>query len=123
MSEILANSLKNFIHSQIEAERLTGVLIGTVTNENDLEVTVDNTQIPLRSAHLIVPEQFKRYTLPIVGGELNSNATILGCLGGGPHNESGISGTLTVDNRLKTGDKVILLSFQQEQKYLIIDRV
>lgn len=124
MSELVANRLKSFIHSQLGAERLSDILIGTVTNDTDIEITIDTTQLPLRSAHLLIPQQFSIFKAKIIDGELISDSTIPDeYRSRGTLTQEKIEGFVKVDNRLKVGDKVVLLSFQQEQKFLVIDRV
>jgi hypothetical protein len=91
--ELIANIAQNV---EISVE----VIQGTVTKVNPLKVTlVNDTKIVLTSTDLIIPQHLTSHEVSIDGS------------------------TVTVDNSLKKGEKVHLLSFNNGKKFYVLDKV
>jgi hypothetical protein len=82
----------------VEAGKPVSILYGTITNENPLEVNVDQ-RFPLSEDFLVVPESMTEFKVTIGVIEY------------------------VIRKGLKTNDKVILLRVQGGQQYIILDRV
>lgn len=106
------------------------VNFGTVTNDNPLEITIEDT--PYSKKFLILSRNVTDYKTKIsfdnpgikMGAQNYEHSTEESK--GDPYKISFVTDTkheITVYNSLKTGEKVILLRIQGGQKYLIWDRV
>ncbi len=81
---------------------------GTVTSASPLKITlVNDAKIILSSANLVVPEHLREKTTTI-------SFTFNGVTK---------SKTITIHSALASGDKVYLLSYNNNKKYFVLDRV
>lgn len=96
-----------------EAGKPVNVLYGTVTRERPLEITVNQQKI-LDADDLVVCGSLADYEIetevhwPVTGGEGGSITGIR---------------KVKINNRLRTGEKVVLFRQQGGQRYIVIDRV
>ncbi|MBP1961167.1 DUF2577 domain-containing protein [Paenibacillus aceris] len=93
----LANLIKQAGVGAVDATSPVSVLLGTVTNTNPLEVSVDQ-RFSLVEDFLIIPEQLTHYEVTI-----------------------GIQ-VVVIRRGLEIGDSLILLRMQGSQQYIILDR-
>lgn len=95
------NSVRELI-AQIanEARRASEVVQGAVASSSPLKITLLNdTKVILTSTDLIVPQHLTKHSLSVNGEKVK------------------------IDNSLKSGDKVHLLSFNNGKKYFVLDKV
>ena len=88
----------------IANEQMCDLRYGTVTNTSPLRVQV-TSQLTIPSSLLVVPEHLTNYKVKVTMDGDTSNKT------------------MTINNALKTGDKVALLRKQGGQSYFILDRI
>lgn len=98
----IAKTFKQISLSANENAKPAGIFYGTVQRANPVQVNVEQ-KLVLDKDFLIITERFKNTTVTI--------------------NVEGKNYSYTINNELKTGDKVILLREQGGQKFLILDRV
>lgn len=96
-----ANSIRELIANIAQnVEISVEVIQGTITKVNPLKVTlVNDTKIVLTSTDLIIPQHLTAHKVSIDGS------------------------MVTVDNSLKKGEKVHLLSFNNGKKFYVLDKV
>lgn len=109
--------IKRAAMEAIEGQKPAGIAIGTVENENPLEIRVEQ-KLLLRSEQLILPQSMTDFEIEI---ELETGTES----GGEPAHSHVISGKKTVKimNALKSGESVLLMRMQGGQKYIILDRM
>lgn len=107
MSVELANALKEVSDKLMSTKKLCDFGVATVVDPEGPIIQLEGNQGPLPEGSVSVPDYLKSYEVE-VSGEF--------------HGE-GHSGTLTVDNSLKEGDKVYFVRQTGGQKYLIIGRI
>lgn len=109
--------------SSIEAtdkSKPTGVFYGTVKSTSPLSVFVEQ-RLTLTDSNLIVPKSLTNYSVSmIVSHETEKYKD--DDISEHKHSYAGTK-NFTVQNALKTDEKVILLRMQGGQKYLILDRI
>ena len=88
----------------IEHSKPVNIVYGTVVNDEPLSIKIDQKQI-LSSEHLIISRNFTDYKIRVSAPNPIGNTE------------------LTVYNKLKKGEKVILLRKQGGQQYLILERL
>ena len=99
-------SLRALINECVEM-RPCYVLLGTVTKASPLEIQVaSDSKLLLDEDNLYLPEHLTKRSVRI-------------SLSVGDHYAS----SMTLDNALRKGDKVYLLSFDRGQLYYILDKV
>lgn len=120
----LVETIKQLAREEVKSENPVNVLFGTVTKEAPLEVTLDQ--------HGILTKEFLILSRSVTDHEIQMtvNHQVEKMSGGAkdPSFQAHIhqyKGTkpFKVLNALKVGERVILLSVQGGQKYLILDRV
>lgn len=109
--------------SSIEASEKTkpvNVCFGIVKSTSPLSVFVEQ-RLTLTESNLIVPKSLTNYSISMIVSHETENYKDDDI----PEHKHGYAGTknFTVQNALKTGEKVILLRQQGGQKYLILDRI
>lgn len=88
-----------------------GVLQGTVLSASPLKIqAVNDDKLVIPSSLLILPKHLTDYTVKAI---ITANGEA----------DGGEEKTLTVQNALKAGEKVHLLSLNNGKKYYILDRV
>ncbi|MFC5703189.1 DUF2577 domain-containing protein [Cohnella faecalis] len=108
----LLNIIKKAGMGAVEAGQPVAVIVGTVANENPLEVTVDQRFV-LTADFLIVPESLTEYEIDAK----HTHSAAGGTTG------AALTEKLLIRRGLEAGDKLILLRVQGGQQYLILDRV
>jgi hypothetical protein len=95
------NSMRELIaYIANEAKQVAEVVQGTVTSSSPLKITLLNdAKVILTSTDLIVPQHLTVHTLSVNGDKVK------------------------IDNSLKSGNKVHLLSFNNGKKYFVLDKV
>ena len=110
----LLSAIKQAAKEQNDSESPATVCIGKVLSVSPLSVQIDQ-RFTLPAENLIVPQHLTSYAVSAsLGG---STGTAEG------HKHSLGSVTLTINNALRAGDKLVLIRQSGGQKYLIIDRV
>jgi hypothetical protein len=94
----MLDAIKRAAKEAVDAAGPVQVQLGVVTNDNPLEVLVDN-RLPLSEDFLIIPETLSGFTLAIGSTEYK------------------------IRKPLETGDKLLLIRMQGGQRYVIMDRV
>lgn len=105
----LAKVIKTLAKEQNDADSPATVCTGTVVSASPLSVQVDQ-RFTISAGNLIIPQHLTNYTVSAAGSTASSD--------GHTHTISSI----TINNALKAGDKVVLIRQAGGQKYLIIDR-
>ena len=110
----LVNAMKRAGAEANEASKPVTVEVGKVVSANPVKVQVGQ-QITLSSMQLIIPESLTKHKVSITY-DLDCSEEL--------EHEHAIKGTttVTIDNSLKTGDKVILVRQNGGQKYVVLDR-
>lgn len=93
------NNIKKAILASIKAMNLCDVIYGTVTNISPLKIRI-NQQLEITQEFLVVSDMFS-----ILKGNTTQGQSV------------------TIDNRLKLGDKVILIRRAGGQQYVVEGRV
>ena len=99
------NKLKTLIDGYVGSTRPTDFYFATMVTPTQIQL--DSSQGPIPEQLVIIPEHLRSFKVNIEGNF---------------HGE-GHSGELTIDNSLKTGDRVIVLQKPGGQKYLILGRL
>lgn len=107
MSVELGNELKGMISGYIEAKKLSDVSVATVIDPSGPIIQIEGNEGPLPAAAVSVPDYLSEYDVEISG-----------TFHGEEH-----SGTLTINNGLKRGDRVYISRKTGGQKFVIIGRV
>ena len=110
MGQRLINNLKQITENVNNASSFSDYYIGTVVSDEPLIQLGDSTQKPLFSQAVIIPAEFSSYEVEVEGeftGELTGSFT----------------GRMTINNKLKTGEKVLLLKKTGGQKYTVIGKI
>lgn len=109
------SSLKELIQSMLTES--TNIILGVVTSENPLKIEgLNDEKLKLNQNMLCLPRYLTRYenSATIETVEIKEN---------GANGFNSISNVkITVDNSLKIGEIVYLLSFNQGKRYYILDR-
>lgn len=135
-SELL-QTIKQAAKEAVDADNPCGVLFGTVTSNNPLQINIEQ-KMTLSKEFLILTKNVVDYNVDVsinwTTNEKSLNAN---------HNHSASDGVsveqknidlthshvingrkqLTIHNSLKNGDKVILIQVQGGQKYVVLDKI
>lgn len=110
MSTGLIDIMKRASMGAMDASKLCDLRYGTVVSTKPLKVRVTN-QFVLTEAMLVVPKHLTNYTVNVTANfEL-------------PAPTSGTTHKLTINNALRTGDKVALLRQTGGQSYFVLDKI
>lgn len=125
----LLDALLEVNKAGLGSQQPTDLAVGTVETTNPLSIRLDVSQAPLRSEVLYLTSAVIEKKLSYlghrhtVGGSTTSEAlTAPVCYENGvalPSDSSGV----TINRGLAAGDKVLLLSVQRGQKYLVLSRI
>lgn len=135
-SELL-KTIKQAATDAVNASNPCGILFGTVTSNNPLEISIEQ-KMTLSKEFLILTKNVVDYNVD-VSMNWNTNEKSLNA----NHNHSASDGVsveqknidvshnhaingrkqLTIHNSLKNGDKVILIQVQGGQKYVVLDKI
>lgn len=134
----LKDILQQMMQESMKSAQLADLRIGTVTEVDPLEVTMDTAMAPLRESVLYLTSAVVEKKIPIVehshtikvqdtytGGGSATCSTELSnivCM------ENGTAlpvenGYIILNRALAVGDKVLLLQVQNGQKFIILSRV
>lgn len=111
--------IKKAIEQGINGAGLTSLINGEVMSTSPLKIKLKNDdKLILPEGAFIVPQHLKVYTVTadITGGEGLTSV----------HGFSSFSlpqATVQIDNSLKKGDKLMVISCNEKQKYYILDRI
>lgn len=111
-------SLKQLLKAAVDA-RPSGIIVGAVRRVNPLEIQAANdSKLILTESNTFVPKWLTNFTV---------SASASGSTGyeSSPesHRHSFSISSITINNGLKAGDSVYLLSFERGQLYYVLDRV
>lgn len=110
----LLNAIKQAAKEQNDSESPATVCSGKVLTASPLTVQVDQ-RFTLPAENIIVPQHLTNYSVSVnISGSTGSADGHTHTLG---------AYTMTINNALKAGDKLVLVRQSGGQKYLIIDRV
>ena len=107
MSVELGNALMELVANQIDTMSMCDFGEATVMDPDGPIIQIEGNQGPLPAAAVMVPDYLKTFDVEITG-----------TFHGEEH-----SGTLTIDNSLKSGDAVYYIRQTGAQKYLIVGRI
>ena len=102
----LIEIIHKIIQENVEAQKPTDLIIGTVVSASPLSVQINANQPPLPEQVLVVCEEVTRHKVELYDS-----------------NDEHQAGTYWVHAELKTGDKVIMLRCMKGQTYIILSRV
>jgi len=124
----LVELIKKAAQEAVEAGQDCDFCYGTVTSASPLKILVEQ-KMELTSAQLVLTRNVTNYATTVTISSETPWSTENKSGGSGEasfasHNHS-IKGTktLTINNALKQGDKVVLLRKKGGQEYLVLDRV
>lgn len=140
----LLEVLVDVVNSVNGASQLTDMVIGTVTSVSPLEITIDVSQAAIKSEIIYLTDAVIEKKL----STLSHTHTVSGSTGAGgsPSHSHGVSLTtsdalgntvctengvalpydasgITLNRGLAVGDKVLMLSVQHGQKYVVLSRL
>lgn len=101
MSELIG-IIQQIVQNTVKAMKPADKATGTVVSVDPLSVQLDINMQPLPAAAIVLTEAVKERVAPVQGGE---------------------GGTVVVSERLKPGDKVLMLRVQRGQQYIILSRI
>lgn len=116
MNEIdLVNAMKRASSEARKASQPSDVMFGTVVSASPIKIQVSQ-KLTLSSMQLVVPRSLTKYKL--------SMTYDFDCSESEEHTHD-IKGTteVTIDNSLKSGDRVVLIRQEGGQKYFVMDKV
>lgn len=125
----------------VNASKPTTLCFGKITSDNPLKILVDQ-KMELGEAQLILARQVTDYTTTctinwstenaltththgISGGDSGGDSISLTSTAANLSHKHAVAGTksITIHNKLKVGEQVVLLRMQGGQKYLVLDRI
>lgn len=117
-------TIKKLALDAVDSKRPVNILFGTVTKINPLEIKLDSQKV-LPQAFLVLCRNVTDHEI-----QMEVNHQVEKMSGGAKdpsftshiHQYKGVK-PFKVLNALKVGEKVVLLSMQGGQKYLVLDRV
>lgn len=124
MSSGLVGVIKQIAMDAVDNSKMPDLRFGTVISESPLKVQVTN-QFIIPESMLIVPQNLTDYEVDItIDAEYGWNTEDKE-VGGELHNHKMTAGgqKLKIHNKLKKGDKVVMLRKQGGQSYFILDRL
>lgn len=111
----LLNAIKQTALNAVDAKKPVRLEVGTVLTSNPLKIQLTQ-KLTLSSMQLIIPRHLTKYTVPMTYNleceEIESHK----------HKIAGTT-SVTIDNSLKSGDKVLLVRQDGGQKYVVFDKV
>ena len=111
--------IKKVVQQGIEGSSLTSLMEGEVVSSSPLKVKIKkNSKLIIPSELLVVPENLKDRTIKVSLSSLYVSTSSENF-----NNFNANNASMTINNSLKTGDKVMLISFEGGQKYYILDRI
>jgi hypothetical protein len=124
MSSGLVQVIKEIAMDAVDNSKIPDLRFGTVISDSPLKVRVTN-QFIIPSSMLIVPQNLTDYEVDITIDASYGWNTENKLVNGEPHNHELTIGEqkLKIHNRLKIGDKVVMLRKQGGQSYFILDRI
>lgn len=99
----------------VGASNPVAIIFGTVVSASPLKVNIEQ-RLTLDESHLILSSMVRDYQVDVTLDHMTEIES------GHSHQVTGKK-TMTVHNRLKTGETVMLIQIQGGQKYVILDRV
>lgn len=127
----LVQMIQKIAIDTFEASNPSRVLFGIVTKEDPLEITVEQ-KLPLTMKQLILSRNVTNYKTQISFDNPDIKNVITTSIYPSDTNESvksyqrfkeNIKNDITIYNKLKIGEEVILIQMQDGQKYIVWDRV
>lgn len=135
----LVKLIKQAALEAVNASKPANMVFGTVISANPLQIQTEQ-KLPLTAAQLVLSRNVTDHTVfvsfdwtdepagshehPYSGDDDTSCSGTTDTAGSHSHQiVSSESKTLTIHNRLKAGDKVILMQVSGGQKYIVIDRI
>lgn len=124
MSSGLVGVIKQIAMDAVDNSKIPDLRFGTVISDSPLKVQVTN-QFIIPSSMLIVPQNLTDHELDVTIDASYGWGTENEIVDGQPHKHQLNIGEqkLKIHNRLKTGDKVVMLRKQGGQSYFILDRL
>ena len=111
--------IKKVVQQGIEGSSLTSLMEGEVVSSSPLKVKIKkNSKLIIPSELLVVPENLKDRTIKV-----SLSSPYVSTSSENFNNFNANNASMTINNSLKTGDKVMLISFEGGQKYYILDRI
>ena len=115
----MIETIKKAIEQGINNAALVGLLEGEVVSSSPLKVKLKkNAKLVIPKELLVVPESLTNRTI-----NCSVSASYVSTSTEDFSNVSSNSVNITINNALKIGDKVMLISFEGKQKYFILDRI
>ena len=103
MSDVdLKGPIQNLVQETIKGLKMTDIILGTVLTTSPISVQTDISMPPIPEAGLVVPEIVRGKTSLVIGGE---------------------GGTVTINESLKSGDRILMLRVSGGNRYVILSRV
>lgn len=94
--------IQEIVKTCVNAMKLTEKATGTVTSANPLTVKIDTNLPPLSGSALILTSAVIERVAPVEGGS---------------------GGTVTVQDGLKVGDRVLMLRVQRGNQFVILSKI
>lgn len=111
--------IKKAVEQGIKNAALVGLLEGEVISSSPLKIRLKkNVKLIIPKELLVVPEYLTNRTI-----NCNVSASYISTATEEFNNVSSNDVSITINNALKIGDKVMLISFEGGQKYFILDRI
>ncbi len=98
----LAGVIQQIVQNTIAAMKLTDMSVGTVVSVSPLVIQTDTSMQPIPEAAVMLTDMVKEKVVPVQEGE---------------------GGTVRVTERLKPGERVLMLRVQNGNKYMILSRI
>lgn len=118
----LLDALQKINRDQLLAAQLTDMAVGTVTSVSPLEVVLDVHQAALNESALILTDAVKEKTIDVAGAGYFQDVNGVLCAVWG-QGGSDVEGAAIITRPLAVGDKVLLLSVQHGQTYIVLSRI
>lgn len=111
--------IKKVVQQGIDGAALPGLMEGEVISSSPLKIRIKrNSKLVIPRELLVVPENLTNRTI-----KASISASYVSTSSENFSNFNTNSASITINNALKTGDKVMLISFEGGQKYYILDRI
>lgn len=98
--------LIDVIHSinqeSMNGQKPTDIAYGTVTSTSPLSIQLQTTMQPIPEKALVLTSSVIEKTVPVMGGQ---------------------GGTVTINEGLTVGDKVVMLRVSRGQRYIVLSKV
>ena len=111
----LIDVLHTISQQGMNAAALTDLSIGTVVSTSPLKISINSSMAPLQAPVLLA-------TANVVERTLHNAGTNTYCTENGVHLPAS-GGTVTINESLNVGDKVLLLRVMRGQRFIILSRV